>query len=75
VIVLTNSRITRGVVTVFNWLGVNIGAYLWARLKAALKSFEDDPKVEFYLDDYCGEIGTMCEWYHRTLALDAPLML
>ena len=30
--------------------------------------------------DYRGEIGKMCEWYHRTLvgstlALDAPLMV
>jgi len=25
--------------------------------------------------DYREEIGKMCEWYHRTLALDAPLML
>jgi hypothetical protein len=36
--------------------------------------------INFSLDDYRGEIGKMCEWYHRrlvggTLALDAPLML
>ena len=36
--------------------------------------------IIFYLDDYRGEIGIMCEWYHRTLAggtlaLDASLML
>jgi hypothetical protein len=36
--------------------------------------------IIFYLDDYRGEIGKMCEWYHHTLAggtlaLDAPLML
>jgi hypothetical protein len=34
----------------------------------------------FSLDDYRGEIGKMCEWYHRTLAggtlaLNALLML
>jgi hypothetical protein len=46
VIVLTDSRITRGVVTALNWLGANIGAYLWASLNAALKSLEVDPKVE-----------------------------
>ena len=46
VIVLTNSRITRGVVTALNWLGANIGAYSWASLNAALKSLEVDPKVE-----------------------------
>jgi len=132
VIVLTDSRITRGVVTALNWLGANTGAYSWASLNAALKSLEVDPKVEeelramveqfiearvkvcmeeenllqqwlaeldlgseidglvdtarnwvlfcspmdvnaeqlclFYLDDYRGEIGKMCKWYHRTLA-------
>jgi hypothetical protein len=46
VIVLTDSRITRGVVTALNWLGANIGAYSWVGLNAALKSLEVDPKVE-----------------------------
>ena len=40
----------------------------------------NSPPAGRSFNDYRGEIGKMCEWYHRTLAggtlaLDAPLML
>lgn len=44
-VVVTNSRITRGMLTAISWLGANMNGYSWENLEGAIKDAKN-PSVE-----------------------------
>lgn len=46
VIVLTDSRVTRGIVTALNWLGSEIAAFSFDELDGVLEALEVKPEIE-----------------------------
>lgn len=44
-VVITDDRLTRGIVTAISWLGANLKAFSWADIDKAVAAIEAPPKV------------------------------